>query len=104
MTKPGGRGGPRWPSLEQQLSALKVQRGSALEQLIKDNQDFSVLLPQEAGDGRPFPPWLRVYIRKTHPELSFSGPQVEYPLILKEILSYMLRHQDAPIRPPRRTF
>jgi hypothetical protein len=94
---------PQWPSLEAQLSALKVQRGSALEQLIKDNQDFSMLSPEEASDGLPFPLWLRVYVRKKHPEINFSGPRVGYPLIMKEILSFMLRHQDAPTGAPAGT-
>jgi hypothetical protein len=87
---------PRWPSLKQQLTAFNVTPGSALEQLIKDNQDFSILLPNEANDGLPFPPWLRVWWRKKHPELSFAGPKVGYPLGLKEILSWMLRNQDLP--------
>jgi hypothetical protein len=86
----------RWPSLDQQLRALKVRPGSALEALIKENQDFSMLEPGEAQDGLPFPLWLRVYVRKKHPEIPFSPPKVGYPLILKEMLSYMLRHQDAP--------
>ena len=40
MARSTTRVAPHWPSLEEQLSALKVQRGSALEQSIKDNQDF----------------------------------------------------------------
>jgi hypothetical protein len=94
---------PRWPTIEEQLRVLKVKHGSALEQLIKENQDFSMLQPEEANDDLPFPLWLRVYVRKKHPELNFSGPRVGYPLILKEILSYMLRHQDAPTGPPAGT-
>ena len=87
------RGGP---SLEQQLKDSRVIPGSALETLIKQNQDFSILDPSELNDGGPFPLWLRVYVRKSHPELTFSGTPIRYPLILKEILSYMIRHQDLP--------
>jgi hypothetical protein len=99
MARSTSRAGPHWPSLEEQLSALNVQHGSALEQLIKDNQDFSMLRPEEVNDDLGFPPWLRVYVRKTHPEIDF-GPNVGYPLILKEVLAYMLRHQDLPGGPP----
>jgi hypothetical protein len=99
MARSTARVAPHWPVLEEQLNALKVQRGSALEQLIKDNQDFSILLPSEANDELPFPPWLRVWWRKKHPELTFEGPKVGYPLGLMEILSWMRRHQDLPPGP-----
>src|SRR5215471_18547894 len=85
---------PHWPTLEEQLSALQVKRGSALETLIKNNQNFEMLRPEEAQDDLGFPLWLRVYFRKAHPELDFTGNRMGYPLILKEVLGYMLRHQD----------
>jgi hypothetical protein len=87
---------PHWPSLGEQLSALQVKRGSALETLIKSNQNFEMLRPEEARDDLGFPLWLRVYFRKSHPEIDFSGGHVGYPLILKEVLGFMLRHQDQP--------
>jgi hypothetical protein len=83
-----------WPSLEEQLAQAKARPGSALETLIRDNQDFAILSPREAHDGLPFPPWLRVYWRKSHPELSFAGPRVGYPLLLERVLEWMLSHQD----------
>ena len=86
----------RWPSVERQLVESKVIAGSALEHLIRDNQDFSMLRPEETHDGLPFPPWLRVYWRKSHPELDFSGPRVGYPLILGNILNWMMHNQDLP--------
>ena len=89
----------RGPSLEQQLKDSRVIAGSALETLIKRNQDFSILAPSELQDTLPFPLWLRVFFRKAHPELDFSGPRPGYPLILKEVLSYMIRHQDLPEAP-----
>jgi len=86
---------PHWPSIEEQLAAAKVIRGSALERLIRENQDFSLLGPEEANDPLPLPPWLRVYWRKAHPEIDW-GSEVAYPLILKEMCKWMLRHQDLP--------
>ena len=47
----------RWPSVERQLVESIVIAGSALEHLIRDNQDFSMLRLEEAHDGPPFPPW-----------------------------------------------
>jgi hypothetical protein len=85
----------QWPTLETQLT--EVIPGSALEQLIKDNQDFSILDPSEVNDRYAFPPWMRVWWRKSHPELNFSNPV--YPIILKEILSWLRRHQDLQPTP-----
>lgn len=96
MPKATSHTGLNWPSLEEQLSGLQVKRGSTLETLIKNNQDFQMLRPEEANDDLGFPLWLRVYFRKAHPEMDFSGGGVGYPLILKEVLGYMLRHQDQP--------
>lgn len=84
------------PSIEQQLKDSRVIAGSALEKLIKQNQDFSILDPSEFHDNLPFPLWLRVYARKSHPEINFSNGKPGYPLVLKEVLSYMVRHQDLP--------
>jgi hypothetical protein len=96
----GQAGKTHWPSLEKQLHDSKVIPGSALEQFIRQNQDFSTLRPEEAHDDLPFPPWLRVYWRKMHPELNYSGPEVGYPLLLKDIGLRMLRNQDLPQGPP----
>jgi hypothetical protein len=83
-----------WPTLEEQLEQARARPGSKLDRLIRDNQDFDMLSPSEAHDGLPFPPWLRVYWRKSHPELDFRGPRVGYPLILERVLEWMLSHQD----------
>ena len=95
-TRPKRTASHQGPSLEQQLRDSKVIAGSALETLIKQNQDFSILDPGELTDRGPFPLWLRVYVRKSHPEIKFSGGKTGYPLLLKELLSYMTRHQDLP--------
>ena len=62
---------PHWPSLAEQLRG--VTPGSALEQVIRQNQDFALLRPEEATDDPGLPPWLRVLWRKAHPELTYSN-------------------------------
>ena len=87
-----------WPTLDQQMtrSPVPIQAGSALAQLIQENQDFSMLRVDEAKDQRGLPPWIRVWWRKQHPELSYTkeDPTGGYPLVLKEIWEWMIHHQD----------
>jgi hypothetical protein len=87
---------PAWPALDDQLAAAKVVHGTALEQLIRDNQDFSLLRPEEANDNLRLPPWLRVYWHKQHPELTPAAgdPTGGYPLALRDIYLWMIEHQD----------
>jgi hypothetical protein len=85
-----------WPSLKEQLANARAIPGSALEKVITANQDTSMLAPSEVNDGLPFPPWLRIWWRRSHPELDFSGPRVGYPLVLKEILEWMVDNQNSP--------
>ena len=86
-----------WPALKEQLAVANVIPGSALEKLIRDNQDTGMLDPSESpNDVWRLPPWIRVYFRKQHPELEFRGPGVGYPVALKEIYTWMLHHQDLP--------
>ena len=86
----------QFPSLDDQLKKAKVKKGSALEKLIKDHQDFSKLKAKDAID--PIvPPWLKVYWRKGHPEANYDNendPTGGYPHVLKEILEWMMSHQD----------
>ncbi len=42
---------PVWPTVEEQLAAAKVVHGTALERLVLENQDFSLLKPEEAETG-----------------------------------------------------
>lgn len=86
----------RWPDLKEQLAAERVPPGSALEQLIRDNQDFTKLRPAEAGDKIRVPLWLRVLWRKAHPEGIYlaSDPTGGYPLVLKEVAEWMYSHPD----------
>ncbi len=85
-----------WPTVQEQLDKDHVKAGSALERLILDNQDFSVLNPQELNDHRRIPLWLRVLYRKNHPNDRFlpNDPTGGYPLVLNEVLEWMVTHQD----------
>src|SRR5689334_22213304 len=86
------RGEQRWPSVEEQIAAAGAIHGSAFEQFIRLNQDFELLRPEEnIGDGIGYPPWLRVYWRKQHPDESYSvaGPAAEYPEMLNRIQEWM---------------
>jgi hypothetical protein len=89
-----------WPSLEEQLAASNVIPGSALEKLVKGNQDFDMLDPTEINDRWKLPPWLRVYWRKQHPEIKPKGPGGPYPLVLKEMYAWMMLNQDLPGKQP----
>jgi hypothetical protein len=96
--KESGPNPPKWPSLEEQLAAAKAVPGSALEKLIKDNQDFHLLQPAEAHDDIGLPVWLRVYWRKTHPDVLHStvNPGAGYPDGLYTMYAWMLAHPDMP--------
>ncbi len=93
----------QWPTVQEQLEKSRVQAGSALEHLILQNQDFSMLNPQEANDHLRIPLWLRVLYRKNHPNDRFSpaDPTGGYPLVLHEVWEWMTTHQD--LRPGRLT-
>src|SRR5579863_10281969 len=93
------RGDAEWPTFEEQLAEAKVIRGSALERLIRENQDFHMLRPEEAHDRLRLPPWIRVYWRKHHPEANYSGASGGYPMVLRELYQWMVAHQDLP-EPP----
>jgi len=90
-----------WPSLEAQLAEDEVPRGSALEQLIRENQDFDLLHPEELTDDIDVPLWLRVHWRKNHPEHEYrrNDPTGGYPLVLEQVHSWMLANPDLPQAP-----
>jgi hypothetical protein len=91
---PDNGGTSHWPALEEQLATSRVVRGSALEGLIRDNQDFHMLRPEEAHDQLRVPVWLRVYWRKLHPDADYSAPSGGYPLTLVDLHEWMMQHQD----------
>ncbi len=90
----------KYPTLRTQLSQSylgeNVQPDSPLAELIAQNQDFDMLRADEFNDKRGLPPWLRVWWRKQHPESLYTAedPTKGYPLVLKEILEWMISHQD----------
>lgn len=90
------RGETHWPTLEEQFAAAHVIPGLALEKLIRENQDFDMLRPEEAHDKLRLPPWIRVYWRKLHPEGNYSGASGGYPMVLRELCEWMIEHQDLP--------
>ncbi len=97
--KPGSASGkPRWPTLTQQLREAGVRPGTKLEALIKANQDFDLLQPEELNDRLRIPFWLRVHFRKRHPEsLPNPGdPTGGYPLALRDLYNWMIENQDLP--------
>jgi hypothetical protein len=90
------QGKPAFPGVDEQLKKAHVIPGSALEKLIRANQDFGKLKDKDAKDDI-VPPWLKVYWRKGHPEANYDNdndPTGGYPLVLKEILEWMITHQD----------
>lgn len=91
----------RWPTLQKQLQDSRVIAGSALDKLIRANQDFRSLRAEEAKDQLPIPLWLRAYWRKAHPEgiYSASDPTGGYPLVLKEVHEWMIHHQNLQAPP-----
>jgi hypothetical protein len=85
-----------------------VVPGTALDQLIHENQDATMELAPPQDD-LVVPLWLRALWRKNHPEsriadltvdLSDPDPTGGYPLVLKEIWEWMLTHQDLQPGPP----
>jgi hypothetical protein len=90
----------KWPTVNEQLNDARVTRGTALERLIRDNQDFDLLHPDEADDGLPIPLWLRVQWRKQHPEdvppADSPAAPYPYPDVLDSIYEWMQLHQDLP--------
>jgi hypothetical protein len=94
-TTPPGQA-KKFPSLDEQLKKAHANPGSELDKLIRKNQDFDKLKDKDADD--PIvPPWLKSYWRKGHPEANYDNandPTGGYPLVLKEILEWMMTHQD----------
>jgi len=86
-----------WPSVEEQFAAHKIPKGSALEQLVRDNQDFHLLHPEEAHDDLALPPWIRVLSRKLYPDFRhLPGDPSGYPRSLRRMLQMMLHDPNNP--------
>lgn len=91
---------PVWPSLDEQLRQAQAPPNSPLAKLIADNQDFSMLRPEEAHDNLKLPPWLRVLYRKSHPDgdYSASNPSGGYPQYAWTAFEWMKLHPDLPVQ------
>ncbi len=80
------------PTVAAQIRAAKAPKGSNLETLIRDNQDFDVLNAAELDDEHSLPLWLRVLWRKQHPEVTMpeTNPGAAYPEVLSQIHKRMV--------------
>lgn len=60
--------------------------------MIRDNQDFEILAPEELDDDYPIPLWLRVAYRKQHREIQFpsKNPGAAYPEVLSQVYKRMV--------------
>lgn len=86
------------PSVASQIRDAKAPKGSRLENLIRQNQEFEVLAPGEIGDEYPLPLWLRVFWRKQHPEIEMpeKNPGAAYPEVLSQLHRRMVDNPDLP--------
>ena len=95
---------PKRPTIRAQIESAKAPKGSVLEKLIRANQDFEFLHPEEFEDDYPVPLWLRVAYRKEHPELEFpsKNPGAAYPEVLTQIYQRMIADPNEPwdAKPP----
>jgi hypothetical protein len=93
-----------WPTVEEQLARDHIRAGSALAALVRANQDFSLLRPAEAGDGKPLPPWMRVQWLRANPRARHLPRDRNggYPAALLQVYHWMLRHQDLKPGPEPR--
>jgi len=87
-----------WPTIDEQLDGEGIRRGTALERLVREHQDFGMLRQEEADDRIRLPLWLRVYWRRQHPELEVrpGDPTGGYPRALWRLYQWMLANQDLP--------
>ena len=102
-SQPTSHAGHQWPSAQEQLRSARAVHGSALEELIRDSQDTSLLRPEESpNDGIDLPLWLRVHYRKNHPEQepAPAGPAGDYPEFLGTLHDWMKNHPDLPTYRP----
>ena len=84
----------RWPTVEEQLAEAKAAPGGALERLVRANQDFTLLRPEETGDNLGYPPWLRIFWRTVYPDAKYAAndPSGGYPTSLGRIHRLLLRY------------
>ena len=86
----------QWPSIQSQVTQSGAPRGSSLDRVIRENQEFELLESEELSDGYDLPPWLRVLWRKSHPDFrpAAGKPGEAYPDILYTIYARMVANPD----------
>lgn len=86
------------PTVEDQVNQAGAPAGSALEKMIRANQDFELLAPEELADEHEIPLWLRVAWRKRHPEIPMptKNPGAAYPEVLSQIYKRMIANPNLP--------
>jgi hypothetical protein len=79
------------PTVNDQVKQAGAPAQSALAKMIRANQDFELLQPEELEDEFPIPPWLRVAWRKQHPEVQLpaKNPGAAYPEVLSQVYERM---------------
>lgn len=87
---------PKPPTIKAQIDSAKAPKGSALEKLIRANQDFELLHSEELDDEYPIPLWLRVAWRKQHPEVELpaKNPGAAYPEVLSQAYRRMVANPN----------
>lgn len=86
------------PSLDAQIEEARAPKNSNLERIIKENQDFELLEPEELADRFSYPLWLRVWWRKQHPEVQMppTNPGAAYPEALSGLAKRMKANPELP--------
>src|SRR3954467_1335106 len=84
------------PTVDGQIESANAPRGSALERMIRANQDFDLVHPHELDDTYPVPLWLRVAWRKQHPDVQIpaKNPGAAYPEVLSQLYRRMVADPD----------
>jgi hypothetical protein len=94
-------GKPKRPTIRAQIESAKAPKGSALEKLIRANQQFELLQPEEFEDDYSVPLWLRVAWRKAHPDVPLppKNPGAAYPEVLSQAYRRMVANPHEPWAP-----
>jgi len=84
------------PTVASQIKNARAPKGSALESLVRENQNFDLLAQEEMEDDHPYPLWLRVLWRKLNPDIVMpeENPGAGYPGFLSEIYTRMVINPD----------
>ena len=86
------------PTLTDQIRQSRAPSGSRLEAVIRENQNFEILHPDELDDDYPLPLWLRVFWRKNHPDVQMpdKNPGAAYPEVLSQVYRRMVANPNVP--------